>query len=445
MIGPWMADIRDLLRAGVTVNGSLRAVRLFLNGDIDFVSNVLGLKGASARLPCVWCLVVGRPCKANEALVAAYGSMQEVAVNPTSLRTRSHLQAMMEAYAEQPNENLPLALQPARHLSIERCPLLDVWPSQIVPIPLHLTLGGTSIILRVVIEATLLESGREAAVAAASAVGLALLDDAGVRPVPYHGGGFEGRSCHRIARRGDRICDALAGHLSASRLGALRTASAEWAQIVGVLNRAQDVPVPAARDFKLRSQRFVAQLLVAFPWLSVSPKLHALAHHAPDFLLRFGSLGSNAEQALEAWHGFFNQARAQCTSASFEGACLQLVRRAALERQPSAAQGLYNGERRAAAAPGSRLARKPGDGRLRVNKPDYGRATAAHTKEQVYMRAWADGRVAGADVTIRAYKNRLLRAEKLAEDEAQLAAAVEAESDILEEEEWDPVAAFLLL
>ncbi|KAK1865333.1 hypothetical protein I4F81_007866 [Pyropia yezoensis] len=84
-------------------------------------------------------------------------------------------------------------------------------------------------------------------------------------------------------------------------------------------------------------------------------------------------------------------------------------------------------------------------GRLRVNKPDYGRATAAHTKQQVDMRAWADGRVAGADVTVRACKNRLLRAEKLAEDEAQLAAAAEAESDILEEEEWDPVVAFLLL
>lgn len=83
----------------------------------------------------------------------------------------------------------------------------------------------------------------------------------------------------------------------------------------------------------------VAQLPVAFTWLSVSPKLHALAHHAPDVLLRFGSLGYYAEQALEAWHGVFNQARAQCTSASIEGACLQLLRRTALERQPSAAQG----------------------------------------------------------------------------------------------------------
>lgn len=61
------------------------------------------------------------------------------------------------------------------------------------------------------------------------------------------------------------------------------------------------------------------------------------------------------------------------------------------------------------------------------------------------MRAWADGRVAGADFTIRAYKSRLLRAEQLADEEAQLAAAAEAESDILEEEEWDPVVALLLL
>lgn len=61
------------------------------------------------------------------------------------------------------------------------------------------------------------------------------------------------------------------------------------------------------------------------------------------------------------------------------------------------------------------------------------------------MRAWADGRVTGPDATIWAYKTRLLRAENLAENEAQLAAAAEAESDLLEEAEWDPVIAFLLL
>lgn len=68
MIGPWMADIRDLLRAGVTVNGSLRAVRLCLNGDLEFVSNVLGRKGASARLPCVWCLMGWAPVQGERGM-----------------------------------------------------------------------------------------------------------------------------------------------------------------------------------------------------------------------------------------------------------------------------------------------------------------------------------------------------------------------------------------
>jgi len=45
--------------------------------------------------------------------------------------------------------------------------------------------------------------------------------------------------------------------------------------------------------------RFVPDLWVIFPWLSVSRKLHALTHHALTLLRRFGSLGSYAEQTFE--------------------------------------------------------------------------------------------------------------------------------------------------
>jgi len=76
----------------------------------------------------------------------------------------------------------------------------------------------------------------------------------------------------------------------------------------------------------------------------VTPKLHAIALHAPAFLWRFGSLGAYGEQALEAWHGFFIFAPARCTADSFLGACTKLVEQAALQRQPGPASELVNGQ-----------------------------------------------------------------------------------------------------
>ena len=225
---------------------------------------------------------------------------------------------------------------------------------------------------------------------------------------------------------------------------------------------------------------------VIFPWLSVSPKLHALTHHAPTFLRRFGSLGSYAEQALEAWHAFFNRAQAQCTADSFLGSCAQLVQRAALERQPLAERSLSNGQTRKSAAAGARKAKSPGDGRLRVNKSSHRQTAVGARKEQAEMEAWADGRSTNAVTTINAYKKRLVDAAKRAAalaarlaaetaahgqvgnaagdgaastDDAAPAPAVlaevgtavagdeeqpPAEDDILEEEELDPAVALML-
>jgi len=42
MIGPWMGDVQALLERGVSVNGSPRAMRLFLRGDLQFLSCFLG-------------------------------------------------------------------------------------------------------------------------------------------------------------------------------------------------------------------------------------------------------------------------------------------------------------------------------------------------------------------------------------------------------------------
>lgn len=53
MIGPWVPDLQELSANGIKVAGSLRAVRLLLNGDLAFLYGILGHQGASARQPCV--------------------------------------------------------------------------------------------------------------------------------------------------------------------------------------------------------------------------------------------------------------------------------------------------------------------------------------------------------------------------------------------------------
>jgi len=84
---------------------------------------------------------------------------------------------------------------------------------------------------------------------------------------------------------------------------------------------------------------------------------------------------------------------------------------------------LNNGQTRKAAAPGARTARKPGDGRLRQNKPASRSSTVGEQKELAEMDAWAAGVAKKAALTIRAYNHRL---DKVAAAAATTAAAATA-------------------
>jgi len=267
-------------------------------------------------------------------------------------------------------------------------------------------LGVTQVLLRLGIEATYAALGRASSVVAATANGRALLDEVRVRPVAYHGGGFEGRDSHCIAERSHVVCDALAPYLPANQLEALRGAWVTWAALAKTLNRAQDASVEEAAAFEVGALGLCPPLQAAFPWRSMTPKLHALMHHAPALLRRFCSLGSYREQALEAWHGWFNHTQAQCTVDSFLGTCLQFVQRAALERQPSADVALDNGQHRRPAAAGAPKETKPVDGRLRQNKAGSRQTTVGREKEIAEMEAWARGRAVAAGVTIDACKKK---------------------------------------
>lgn len=95
--------------------------------------------------------------------------------------------------------------------------------------------------------------------------------------------------------------------------------------------------------------------------------MHILLYHAPDFLERFRSLGLYGEQAIEAWHGHYNQNANKYTAETELQSAAKLVRDKALAREagdwrPNSAT------RRRPAKPGARLATKAGDKRLRENK-----------------------------------------------------------------------------
>jgi len=142
-IGPWAGDLQEPLDHGLFIGGTVRAVRLFLGGDLAFLSAFLGHKGASARCSCPWCPVVARLGEANEALALDYGSIKAVAVAPTQLRSRKQLKDAILAYETGHNASLPIPRTLSEHLSTDSCPLFDIYPCQIVTAPLHLTLGIT--------------------------------------------------------------------------------------------------------------------------------------------------------------------------------------------------------------------------------------------------------------------------------------------------------------
>jgi len=423
MIGPWVADLQDLLTNGITVNGRLRAVRLLFNGDFSFLSNFCGHLGATCHMSCLWCLVVRLPSDNSNEEAATYGNMQRAADKPRVLRTRAHLQSMAVAYVSSGHASLATPLPLSKHFSIERCPIFDAYPEQIVPLSLHITLGVTSFLLQLDFSAVVEGLGEACGRAAALAVGRALVDDARVRPVPYHGGGFQGRSCHKIAAKGVIVCDKLAPYLPPRQLAALRVAWDASGFLAGVLNRAEEISPIDVATFDRKAAGLLPPLQAAFPWISVSVKIHVLAHHAPAFLRRFGSLGIYGDQAMEAWHGFFIQRAPQFTAENFLGSCLALVQHAAIARDPCAAAALDNGEHRRPAVPGARRATKPGDMRLRINKPNTERATAASTKLEEEMQQWAEGRVTSAVKSVAAYRKKTAAPEKLLRARKRAAAA----------------------
>jgi len=156
-----------------------------------------------------------------------------------------------------------------------------------------------------------------------------------VNPAPYHGGVLIGRDCHPILAASDVVCRTILGLVPERHHQAYKRLWILWGRLGRTMSRAELVEASEVRQFQANARDFVQLMKRGFPWVSVSPKLHIVLHHAPDFLERFGSIGLYGEQAVESWNGFFNQNAAKYTAETEVGSCANLVRAMAVVREAS--------------------------------------------------------------------------------------------------------------
>lgn len=410
MADVYVPDIDALRMDGVEVSGERRAVRLILTGDYSFVTLWCGHMGASSRMPCLYCTAMRCRTARNGLLVDKYGDMQAGSKARGAPRTRQHLEKMAEAYQDGDNASRGTPLSLKEHLSIERRPLLILDPSHISPMPLHLVLGVTVWLLRLGIEAVYFYNGLARARLYAQDLARVLRYAVGVKPKPYFGGAFEGRQCQRIGRRLAVVCTLLEGSVPHRVSTAYADACATWRQLLPVLTTVATIPKDDVALFKRNAAQLVDGLKRHFEWSSVTPKLHVLACHAPDFLSLFGSLGRYSEQGLEAWHGHYNQNASQYAADTFLESCLAYVRRVAVSRAPG--DGAYNrGVRRASAPEGARVAKSMTDKRTAVGRaaaggPRLDSASCAQ-KQADEAAKWAADNLALAVRKIDSYRRRV--------------------------------------
>jgi len=174
-----------------------------------------------------------------------------------------------------------------------------------------------------------------------------LYTEARVHPVPYHGGLFIGRDCHAFGEHNDAVCAALKQQLAEVEAGRVEHAKQylqtykdawkRWNRVRKVLNRGTITTNHETTAFRADVTDFVVGLKRSFAWINVSPKLHILLAHAPDFLEEFGSIGLYGEQGLEAWHGRFTQTARLYPGGSDLASAASFLRAMALARDASPA------------------------------------------------------------------------------------------------------------
>lgn len=185
-----------------------------------------------------------------------------------------------------------------------------------------------------------------------------------------------------------------------------------WRDILPVLTRVQASSPTKVGAFRRHTACFVEGLLGAFPWSSVTPKIHALCCHDPGFLNRFGSLGRDSEQGLEAWHGHFDYTAVHHPFGMFLESCRSYVTRSAMSRAPGN-EACNHGKKRApaTAGPGARAAKRVDDKRRTAGMALAGvrrlMADSCAQKTQDDAEKWARDMLSDAVTKIEIYRRRV--------------------------------------
>jgi len=224
-----------------------------------------------------------------------------------------------------------------------------------------------------------------------------------VRPTSFHGGLFIGRDCHTIGDHSDVVCAALKSKVSQDHFDAYERAWSIWNRVRRTLNRVVIIPTDESARFRADTAVMVTLLKRSFPWLSISPKLHILMCHAPEFLERFGSIGLYGEQGLEAWHGRYGQNAVKYPGATELERAAAFMRAMALEREAGADVLTRNSPKRRTSRTGAREATKMGDKRRRENKPQQPVCHAETLKAMKKRKQWATAVARESTKTIGAF------------------------------------------
>jgi len=187
-------ELEDLRTNGVPVGGITRPVHMTLMGDYSFTTTFDGHAGATFRFPCRYCSCIGRLAAAIKRLLPnynEYGSIQDGSGAGRMPRTLEQKQAMASLHASGPLATMADPPVVSTTLSFERLLLMVFASEDIVPIPLHITLGVSPWMLFLGVEAVAFDSGAARAQEYAVALTPTLRRDVGVSPAPYWGGTFE--------------------------------------------------------------------------------------------------------------------------------------------------------------------------------------------------------------------------------------------------------------
>jgi len=210
-----------------------------------------------------------------------------------------------------------------------------------------------------------------------------------VRPASFHGGLFIGRDCHTIGDHSYVVCASLKGKVSQDHLDAYERAWSIWNRVRRTLNRAVIIPADESARFRADTAVMVTLLKRSFSWLSISPKLHILMCHAPEFLECFGSIGLYGEQGLEACHGRYGQIAVKYPGATELERAADFMRAVALAREAGADVLARHSPKRRPSKTGALKATRVGDKRRRENKPQQPVCHAETRKPMKKRKQWA--------------------------------------------------------